>query len=345
MSGDLRFAADGSDVIDGDPEQVERDARRLRTTARRFEDMGDSLRRIRAEGWTGLAADAFEAEMRSHPKHWYHAADRLDVVATQLEAYADVLRAAIKKADRAVELYQQGAQLNLEGAGTSGVDASGEPGLSPEGTRLQQRAEKDVRTIRQDVLDAGDAAAEAIEGSTRDIADYDVSYRDSDLTGPRQEAFSCEGPEFISLLKMRLFQCHGHDHVQHDFEYDDLFGTPLDLTGDGSVGTEANADASIGPDGAHIGADGMFGASYDIETSVHVFGQDIGVTGTAHAGPGVSANATLGQDDDGEWNIKANSSLCPLIGGGFGIDVPIPDPVVDTLNDSLDEVKEHLPWS
>jgi len=345
MSGDLRFAADGSDVIGGDPEQVDKDARRMRITARRFEEMGNSLKRIRAEGWTGLAADAFEAEMRAHPKHWYHAADRLDEVANELETYADVLRGAIKKADRAVELYQQGARLHLEAAATPGVDTSGEPLLSREGTELQRKAQLILDNATHSVEVAGDLASEAIEHSTHDIADYKVPYGDSDLFGPRSKSFSCQGPEFISMWKMRLFQCDGYQNVHHDFDYQGSpFGIPLDLIGDGSAGMNANADATIGPDGAHIGAKGMFGGVYEIENDFHLFGQDVGLIGTAHLGPGASANATLGRDDEGNWHFQVKGSFSPLVGVGTGLDVPVPNPVVETLNDGLDEVKEHLPW-
>jgi len=344
MSCDLRFADRGSDVIDGDPEQIEKDARRLRVTARRFEDMGDSLKRIRAEGWTGLAADSFEAEMRTHPKHWYHAADRLDEVATELETYAGVLRSALKTADQAVKLYQQGAQLNLAAPGPP--DANGVPGLNPDGVAKQNNAQRMVVEAKATVESAGDVAAEAIEGSTHNIADYDVSYRDSDLTGPRTKPFSCEGPEFISILKMRLFQCNGYQEVQHDFDFDGSpFGFPLDLHGDGNVGMDANADASVNRDGGHIGVNGMFGAVYDVQDTLHPWGQDVVVHGIAHLGPGASANATVGQDDEGHWHVKASGSFSPLVGLGYGIDVPIPDPVVETVNDGLDEVKAHLPWS
>jgi len=65
---------------------------RLRTAGRRFEAIGDRLRRIRAEGWTGPAASNFDTEMKAHPKHWYTAADRLSDVACQLEDYAETLR-------------------------------------------------------------------------------------------------------------------------------------------------------------------------------------------------------------------------------------------------------------
>jgi uncharacterized protein YukE len=348
MSSDLLFAGKGSDVIDGDPEQVEKDARRLRATARRFEDMGDSLKRIRADGWTGLAADSFEAEMRAHPKHWYHAADRLDEVATALVTYAAVLRSAIKKADRAVELFQRGQQLNIEWAGVRGVDANGQPLLSPEGGKKQDQARLIVDMAQQDVQDAGDLAADAIEGYTQNIADYDTPYHDGDVTGPREKPFSCEGPSFTSLLNMQLFQCNGYKNVQHDFDYhDNLFGIPLDVDGHGSVGTEANADASIGKDGAHIGVNGMFGGVYDVEDDLHVFGQHVYPHGIVHVGPGASADATLGQDDEGHWHVKASGSFSPIVGVGMGLDFPIPDPAVDALNDGLDEVKSHLdelPW-
>lgn len=349
MSGTLATAATADDLIDGDPGHVETDARRLRSTGRKFEAIGDRLRRVRAESWTGRAADNFETEMKTHPKHWYTAADRLSDVAGQLEDYAETLRWALSEAEEAIALYEKGARLNQA---HGGVDPNGGPALSPEGTQKQDEAQIVLNNARKKLQKAGDDAGGKIEGYTHKIADYDVEYSDSDISTPRSKPFSCTGPEFASWWELTLLDCDGYDRVTHDFEHDyTLFGIPLTVAGEGHAGMQSSANASAGKDGINASADGMLGATYDVENTVSVLGHDVSITGTGHAGPGFNAEASLGQNEQGQWEFGIKGSASPLIGGGVGVDIPIPDPVVGAVNDSLDQVKDgldqlpdQLPW-
>jgi len=289
MDLDLWNAYDAGDLIDGSPDKVEEDARRLRRCAGRFEEIGDDLRRTRAEGWTGHAADTFESEMQRHPKHWCTAAAALENVAKALDTYAESLRQALKDADEAIRLVEKAKEI----------------------------------------------------------------YKDNDWLQPVTQPLTCDGPEFTSWSELSLFHCEGYRKGGEDFIYHgDLFGIPLDATGHGTAGLDGNADASIGHDGAHIGVNGMIGATYEVDNTFTVAGQDVTLQGNGHLGPGLTADATLGQDDKGHWQLGVKGGLSLLVGGGVGLTVPVPDPAVEALNDGLDEAGhlgheawEHMPWN
>jgi uncharacterized protein YukE len=349
MDIDLWNAHSGTDLIDGSPETVEDDARRLRKSAGRFNEIGDELGRIRAEGWTGRAADSFEADMRRHPKHWYTAGSALRNVASALDTYAESLRQAIKDADEAVRLVEK-AKAHYRTQGWNDMQAP--PPSDVIGGDLERTASATLDDARAAVRAAGATAATAVFGYTRSIADYDVDYVDHDFFGPLTQSFSCDGPKFTSWSDLTFVHCEGYQKGGEDFVYHKSpFGIPLDLTGHGEAGPVFDADASIDQDGAHAGVEGMLGAVYTVADTFDVFGEPVTVDGTIHAGPGASAVADIGKDDEGHWGLHVHGSASPIVGVGGGLTVPIPDPVVDTLNDGLDEAGhlgheawEHMPW-
>lgn len=192
---------------------------------------------------------------------------------------------------------------------------------------------------QQDVLDAGDAAAKKIDGYAQKIADYEVDYVDSDVTGVRRQPFECEGPAFESLRELQLFVCEGHEEVTHDFVYKkDLFGIPLNVTGDGDAGMSANAEASVDSEGIHANVHGQFGANHNATQTFDIFGQDVNVGGDLRLGPSGDAGLDVAQDDQGKWRLKFKGGFSPIVGAGVSADVPIPNPVVDTVNDALNHI-------
>jgi len=339
VSGSLATASSADDLVDGDPGAVDADARRLRKVAQRYEEIGDSLKRIRADGWTGLAADNFETEMRRHPKHWFTAADTVAGAAAELETFADQLRAALKEAGAALALYEKGQELHRDARLSGDWQEGDDIPTSPEGMELQD----DAQQILNDALDAlqtaGDGAATKLDESVREIADYHRDYIDSDVTGPRRLPFGCDGPSFSSWSEFSLFSCEGYDRVEHDFVFDkDFFGIPLNLTGDGNVGMNGSGKATVDQEGVHASLSGMMGGVYEVTDTINTPGPDVEANGNLRLGPSVDANLDLGQDDQGKWRFKFKGGMSLIAGGGVGVDVAIPDPAVDLVNEGLSHV-------
>jgi hypothetical protein len=103
----------------------------------------------------------------------------------------------------------------------------------------------------------------------------------------------------------------------------------------GTVGAEAGARFSAGPDGIRLGGDGF--AEGKVTTSVHgdVGGLGAGVTGEAWVGAGGELNATFGKTEDGKWHFCGEAGVALGVGGKIGYENTVdPGEVTDTLGDA-----------
>ncbi|MQA09834.1 MAG: hypothetical protein GEU98_15045 [Pseudonocardiaceae bacterium] len=107
----------------------------------------------------------------------------------------------------------------------------------------------------------------------------------------------------------------------------------------GYVGAEAGAEGSIGPKGVNVGANAFAGAKAVGDVHGDVGGVGAGVTGEAWAGAGAEANATLGQNEDGEWKIGAEAGIGLGVGAKLGGEVTIdPQEIGDTVGDAASKI-------
>lgn len=107
---------------------------------------------------------------------------------------------------------------------------------------------------------------------------------------------------------------------------------------DAVAGADANAKASIGKDGAHLGGEAFAGAKATAEGHASVAGIGVGGTAEGWAGAGATANADIGQKD-GKWVIGAEVGVGLGLGGKVGGSVEIdPSQVSDAVGDAADAV-------
>ncbi len=77
----------------GDPDELERIARRMRTDAAQLRTtVGDHHRRVEATHWVSTAADRMRDQVRGHERALNEAADAMVDAAAALEAHAQTVR-------------------------------------------------------------------------------------------------------------------------------------------------------------------------------------------------------------------------------------------------------------
>ena len=130
--------------IDGDSGAIRGRTAQMRTKGQTFVDTGDALAKISTGGWTGRAADAFADKFEAEPERWRKAGDGFVDAAAALEAYADALDDAKRRADWAKDEYARGDE---------------------ESESARSAYDADVSRARQEVADA--AAVEASAGGFR----------------------------------------------------------------------------------------------------------------------------------------------------------------------------------
>lgn len=101
-------------TIEGNPAAIRARAATARSKGESFTSTGDALARVTTEGWTGRAADAFREAFDTEPERWRAAGDGFVVAAGALEAYADAVASAQKRAEWASAEYARGDQVSAE---------------------------------------------------------------------------------------------------------------------------------------------------------------------------------------------------------------------------------------
>ncbi|MFD4181979.1 putative T7SS-secreted protein, partial [Rhodococcus sp. NPDC058514] len=74
---------------------------------------GDALRTIDAAGWTGTAADGFNAVFDKQPGLWHEAADAMSAAGRSLTSWSYTVEAAQARAAQAVEMWKQAEREEL----------------------------------------------------------------------------------------------------------------------------------------------------------------------------------------------------------------------------------------
>ncbi|ANZ18832.1 hypothetical protein O1L44_23630 [Streptomyces noursei] len=118
----------------------------------------------------------------------------------------------------------------------------------------------------------------------------------------------------------------------------------FEAKGDASAfaGVEGKATASVGKDGAHLGAEAFAGAKATASGHADVGGIGAGITGEAWAGAGAEAKLDAGMKD-GKFVIGGSVGVGLGVGGKVGAQIEIdPHKVVETVGDVADAVGDGI---
>lgn len=165
------------------------------------------------EGWTGEAADAFEARVASSSTRWNRVRDSLLAAATALEGFSSTLRWAQGEADVAIDKWQQAARQTAASlaAPTLGLGLRTEttpPSPVDPGGLLRRQATERLRDARARVAAAGESAASAIDAAAAEPdLDADVWAALGAAAGTPQEALAVlrglDSGDLTSMLRIR----------------------------------------------------------------------------------------------------------------------------------------------
>ncbi|MGW3205414.1 putative T7SS-secreted protein [Streptomyces sp. NPDC001135] len=108
MADELGSTSDPKDLIPGDPGKLTGLATTLTGWSKKFEKIGDGLRDLRIQGWTGQASDVFWPTLAKEKTNWYLAADAMSGAAQQITSYSSTLDWAQKQAHTAIEQWKSG---------------------------------------------------------------------------------------------------------------------------------------------------------------------------------------------------------------------------------------------
>ncbi|MCX5258149.1 DUF6531 domain-containing protein [Streptomyces canus] len=189
----LGESADPKELVHGSEPALRERAGHLRKFAAAFENVGQGMRSLDPGEWRGQAADAFRAKFDVQPKQWLTAADACTAAATALDAYADMVAWAQRRAQVAIDTYRRAQDASRRAADAYDAQVSaynraaerynataetgGDPGVKPTkpgdfvdpGTTGRQEAEETLshaRSQRTEVAqDARRKIAAALESA------------------------------------------------------------------------------------------------------------------------------------------------------------------------------------
>ena len=156
------------ELVAGDADSVRTTASSLRSRADRIDDVSTRLQRLDLTGvWEGEAAISFLKAVAELQPHADFAAEADRAAARALTVYARVLEDAQTNASRAIELWERGAHATRAAEREQAVafyGASSELLFDP-GEAQRANAQRILRLAREDVSDAGNRAASALQDS------------------------------------------------------------------------------------------------------------------------------------------------------------------------------------
>ncbi|WP_156096098.1 WXG100 family type VII secretion target [Amycolatopsis jejuensis] len=163
---ELGESGDPRELIRGNPEAIEENARVLRSRAGAISRAADDLETIELAGWQGKAADRFRDKFGREPQKWYRASDSMEVSASALEGYAETLRWAQGRAEDAIRQWNSAQVASSAAREQRQAQATGGnpslPGKDP-GEAGRAAAEATLRRARSQLASAGDEAASIVQ--------------------------------------------------------------------------------------------------------------------------------------------------------------------------------------
>ncbi|AQA20951.1 putative Rhs domain protein [Rhodococcus sp. MTM3W5.2] len=101
------------ELIRGEPAAIAEATSTLNELSSSISSTGDALRTVDAAGWTGTAADGFNAVYDKQPGLWHEAADAMSAAGRSLTSWSYTVEAAQARAAEAVELWRQAEREEL----------------------------------------------------------------------------------------------------------------------------------------------------------------------------------------------------------------------------------------
>lgn len=181
---ELGDTQDPTQLVPGNPEAIEENARVLHARSDRANWAGEGLQAIDTGAWQGPAANEFRDKFSFEPSKWFTAADSLTAGANALDDYAGTLRWAQGQALEAIAQWNQGQAATQQGkaqhdAAVAQATASNQPAppFTDPGEATRQAARDTLTRARAQLQDAGDIAADVLRGET-DNAPQESSWLD-----------------------------------------------------------------------------------------------------------------------------------------------------------------------
>ncbi|MFD1811764.1 putative T7SS-secreted protein [Rhodococcus gannanensis] len=139
---ELGQTGDPRDLVRGDAAAINEATTVLNELASSIAGVGDSLATIDAAGWTGSAADAFNAVYDQQPRLWGDAAEAMTAAANSLTTWGHAVEAAQRRAADAIALWKE-AELAEAAAGDDATDTWSEAKVAATEILRGARAERD----------------------------------------------------------------------------------------------------------------------------------------------------------------------------------------------------------
>src|SRR5690606_36410192 len=170
-AGRLGQTLDPRELVPGSPEALQDVARQFDTYAQELEQVGVRLGRIDVPGWTGRAASAFHDSLATERSRWLQGSDMLSAGAAAIRDHAQVLLVAQRRAQEAIELWEQGVEATGAAreryASTLPLPVGTEAGATPPpfvdpGAEIRRTAEQVLEEARVLVRESGQRDAQAL---------------------------------------------------------------------------------------------------------------------------------------------------------------------------------------
>ena len=133
---------DSRDLVRGDAAAIAEAVTVLGELASSIAGVGTSLATIDAAGWTGSAADAFDAVYDEQPRLWRDAAEAMTTAANSLTRWGHAVEAAQRRAADAIALWNE-AELAEAAAGDDATDTWSDAKVAATEILRGARAERD----------------------------------------------------------------------------------------------------------------------------------------------------------------------------------------------------------
>jgi hypothetical protein len=365
LMAELGETDDPRALIPGDPGAVTGAADQLRRHAGTMDDVATGLAGIRIPDWSGPASNVFWDGFTPEAGNWRLGRDAMNTAAGALDEYGSSLTWAQGQAAEAIALWRQGEQVTRQAvADGSFVQPSGlHYGPQPVGPRtvdpgegLRQQAIQLLQRAREQLAQAGDAHASAIE-KVAGKADGAPGW----LTGPA-DFVDKKGPQKVSKelksSKSMLEKARAGDKLTRYGKHGQLLperkgpdvtvvggtveASVFDASARGAtqlgavtaagqveakmLGAEASATAGVGPTGVNAQARAnAYLSQVSADGSMHYGIAEVGGSGKAYVGAEAGAYGAVGLDGvrvgaDAFIGGKAEAEVHSDVGGvGAGV--------------------------